>query len=131
VFDLSDRFGAHGVVGVITCQEGTSPDSWEIDTWLMSCRVLGRQLERTMLDCAVHAARASGISRLIGVYRPTAKNALVADLFQSLGFAAVLHADGESRYHLDLANVEGTSSTFIDLVPSSDTPAGVATPTGA
>jgi len=68
---------------------GADPGEWEIDTWLMSCRVLGRQFEHFMLDRLIAAGRARGIRRLAGVYRKTAKNAQVADLFPRFGFAAV------------------------------------------
>jgi FkbH-like protein len=126
VFDLSDRFGDHGIVGVMLCRPGGQTHSWEIDTWLMSCRVLGRQLERLMLDCAVAVAREQGLTRMTGIYRPTAKNALVADLFASLGFVAISHANEEARYELDLTASNSPYSTFIDLVPAGPQAAGVA-----
>ena len=102
MFGLSDRFGDHGIVGLMLCVRGGAEAEWEIDTWLMSCRVLGRELERFMLDRAIDAARQRGISRIIGVYRPTGKNTLVADLFDRLGFAP--HGGGDCpRYALDVS----------------------------
>jgi predicted enzyme involved in methoxymalonyl-ACP biosynthesis len=53
----------------------------------MSCRVLGRQMEEETLNLVVQQARALGATRLIGVYRPTAKNGMVRDHYQRLGFA--------------------------------------------
>ena len=101
-FHLADRFGDHGLIGVLICT-APAPGVWEIDTWLMSCRVLGRRMERFMFERLREAALAAGISRLVGVYRPTAKNAQVADLYPQLGFRpAAADADGQ-RYDLLLS----------------------------
>jgi len=75
-----------------------------IDTWLMSCRVLGRGVEEATLDLVVAASRRLGASRLIGEYRPTAKNAMVAQHYPKLGFGAFEEAPGASRYVLALEN---------------------------
>jgi FkbH-like protein len=112
VFDLSDRFGQHGIVGLMFCVPRDAK-TWEIDTWLMSCRVLGRTLERFMLDRAIEAARAAGVSRLIGVYRKTAKNGLVADLFDRLGFGLDREDADERRYELATSLAATPYSTLI------------------
>lgn len=84
---LKDRFGELGLISVIICRQGeTAKDTWDIDTWLMSCRVLGRDVEKAVLAQIVEAARAVGITRLVGRYLPTAKNALVGDHYAKLGF---------------------------------------------
>src|SRR5439155_24909816 len=61
-------------------------DALVLDTWLMSCRVLKRGIEVLLLNEMAAAARALGLSRLIGEYIPTAKNALVAEHYAGLGF---------------------------------------------
>ena len=63
--------------------------SWEIDTWLMSCRVLGRKVEWAILNELLTQARLAGIDSLIGTYRPTEKNHLVRDHYQKLGFVKI------------------------------------------
>ena len=116
VFELSDRFGQHGIVGVMFCvPEGSG--AWQIDSWLMSCRVLGRTLERFMLDQAIEAARAAGVSRLVGIYRPTPKNALVADLFERCGFVPREQGPDERRYELETTVAPTPYSTLIVPVP--------------
>ncbi len=122
VFELADRFGHHGIVGLLFCVSGESRQTWEIDTWLMSCRVLGRQLERFMLDRAVEAARQAGVSRLRGLYRPTPKNSIVADLFERLGFTSCGEIEDGRCYELTVAAATTPYSTFIEEVP----PAGAA-----
>jgi FkbH-like protein len=122
VFELADRFGHHGIVGLLFCVPGEAPQTWEIDTWLMSCRVLGRQLERFMLDRAVEAARQAGVSRLRGLYRPTPKNGLVADLFVRLGFTPCGETEDGRRFELTVAAAATPYSTFIEQVPSAAAP---------
>jgi FkbH-like protein len=115
-YELSDRFGRHGIVGVLLCVPGESTDAWEIDTWLMSCRVLGRQFERFMFDRTVDAARAAGVERIIGTYCPTAKNGLVSDLFERFGFTRREQSEENgTRYELALNSVTAPYTTFIQV----------------
>jgi FkbH-like protein len=107
-FRLLDRFGDNGTIAVlIGRREG---DAVDLDTWLMSCRVLGRGLEQACLNAIGAAARAAGAGRLTGQYRPTAKNAMVSELYARLGFtlvpasAADAANDGITRWELLLDN---------------------------
>jgi FkbH-like protein len=85
---LKDKFGDSGMIGVIiACAlEDTTIPTWDIDTWLMSCRVLGRNVENAMLDALVSAARRNGIAEIVGRYIETKKNGMVADHYPKLGF---------------------------------------------
>ncbi len=112
VFQLSDRFGDHGIVGVMVCKQ-VERGTWEIDSWLVSCRVLGRQLERFMLNRVLQAAAEAGIERIVGVYRPTAKNSQVADLYPRLGFAETDSNSEATRYILS-ARDANTHPCFIE-----------------
>lgn len=97
---LTDCFGDNGIISVIIA--AAAPDAWEIDTWLMSCRVLGRKVEEAALAHLVAAARAAGARDLIGRYVPTAKNAMVAKHYEKLGFSLVAEdADGSTTWRLD------------------------------
>jgi FkbH-like protein len=102
VFSLTDCYGDHGIIGVMFCVPGEDAGSWAIDTWLMSCRVLGRQFETFMADALVRAARERGITRVYGEYRATAKNTLVSDLYPRLGFAPAGESDGAARYVVEV-----------------------------
>lgn len=85
---LSDGFGDSGLIGVILAR----PDpAWEptallIDTWLMSCRVLGRGVEAAALAVLIGAARARGSTTLVGEFRPSGRNAMVEQHYARLGF---------------------------------------------
>ena len=86
---LSDRFGDLGMIAVIiaTWEQGPVP-TLVIQSWLMSCRVLGRRVEEAMLARVVADAKRSGMSRIRGIFRATAKNGMVRDHYVRLGFSA-------------------------------------------
>lgn len=84
-FTLEDKFGDNGLIAVLILQKETA-DTVFIDTWLMSCRVLKRGMEEFTLNTVVSFAKDHGVRWLKGEYRPTAKNELVKDHYQRLGF---------------------------------------------
>ena len=90
-----DRFGDSGLTGVLIAlpEDG----GLRVDTWLMSCRVLGRRLDEVMFAALARYAAQNGYTHIIGEYIPTAKNNLVADLYARLGFTPIA-ADGSSRF---------------------------------
>lgn len=99
---LVDRFADHGIIGVVIGRD-RGGGVLDLDTWLMSCRVLGRGVERATLAVLAQAARDAGFSALRGHFRPTAKNAMVSDHYANLGFADLdAQADGASSWLLHL-----------------------------
>ena len=84
---LTDRFGDNGVVSVVAGK--LDGDRLDIVLWLMSCRVLQRNMEFAMLDALVHRAKARGVRTLAGHYYPTAKNAMVREFYRTMGFTKV------------------------------------------
>jgi len=85
-FTLEDRFGDNGLISFIILKK-ESPEILFIDNWVMSCRVLKRGMEDFALNTIVMFAKQSGYTWLQGEYLPTAKNQLVKDHYQQLGFA--------------------------------------------
>jgi FkbH-like protein len=117
---LLDQFGDNGIIGIIIGQR--DGNALRLDIWLMSCRVLGRQVEEATLNLVASEAAKLGASRLVGDYLPTQKNGMVRDHYQKLGFAPVdATPDGSSRWALDLANYKPLS-TFISTtrMPASE-----------
>jgi FkbH-like protein len=84
-FRLADRFGDNGLIAVVLARTDTAA-RLAIDSFVMSCRVLGRGVELAIMNEIVERARARGVREITGEYIPTARNALVADLFARLGF---------------------------------------------
>jgi len=81
---LTDAFGDNGLVSVIVARKDGS--TLHIELWLMSCRVLKRDLELAMLDELVTRAHAAGIETIVGYYYRTPRNSMVADHYRRLGF---------------------------------------------
>jgi len=99
---LSDSFGDNGMISVVICR----PDrlgQWSIDSWLMSCRVLGRKVEQMVLREILMQAREAGIETLVGSFIPTEKNALVRDHYRKLGFEQSSEQDGTTVWTLSTA----------------------------
>ena len=96
---LADMFGDNGMISAVICHKNGK--HWEVDTWIMSCRVLGRRVEEAILQHLVTEARAAGASELIGRYIPTARNGLVRDHFEKLGFTKAGEGpDGATSWRL-------------------------------
>lgn len=95
---LKDKFGDNGVVSVVIGE--IRGDELHIDLWLMSCRVLKREMELAMLDKLIEAARARGIRKILGYYYPTKKNGMVKELYGSFGFTKTADNDGNTLWEL-------------------------------
>ena len=87
---LGDKFGDNGVVSIVIGKiGGEKKDELHMELWLMSCRVLKRNMEFAMMDELVEKAKRSGIKKLVGYYYPTAKNAMVKDFYALQGFTKI------------------------------------------
>ena len=95
-FQLQDRFGDHGLIGLIILQKLDEAKAF-IDTWIMSCRVLKRGMEEFIVNEIARRARKEGIRCLVGEYIPTTKNNMVRDLYAQMGFAP---CNGKWELHL-------------------------------
>lgn len=96
---LEDKFGDNGIVAIsIGHLEG---QDMIVDLWLMSCRVLKRDMEQAMMDKFVACAKKMGAKKIIGIYLPTEKNAMVKDFYKNMGFDLIEKVDdGSSRWQL-------------------------------
>ncbi len=97
---LKDTFGDNGMISIIIGKKNEGV--WEIDSWLMSCRVLGRRVELAVLQDIVKNALASGATKLIGFYRPTSRNIIVKDHYKKLGFDKVSSDTENETWELDI-----------------------------
>lgn len=87
---LSDKFGDNGVVSIVIGRiDDEKKDTLHMELWLMSCRVLKRDMEFAMMDELVSKAKAMGIKKILGYYYPTAKNAMVKDFYGLQGFSKI------------------------------------------
>ena len=112
-----DRFGDHGIIGVMFLK--LEQDRCHIDNFLMSCRVLGLNLEQYMIAYAAAVARQAKRKTLLGEFIPTAKNKVAADMYPKLGFKRI----GETLFAAELDEPIFRSPSHIkpaveDLVPA-------------
>lgn len=84
---LKDKFGDNGLITVFSGKK--SDKILHIDLWLMSCRVFKRDMEFKLFEYVIEQCKKYGISVITGEYIPTPKNAIVADLYPSLGFESM------------------------------------------
>ena len=112
---LVDKFGDNGIISIVI---GYMVDQTiDLDTWLMSCRVLGRQVEQAVLGIVVEQARRMGAHRLVGHFRPTEKNGMVAEHYLRLGFSALPGRAPDQQFELHL-DTYTTVPTFFDITES-------------
>lgn len=107
-FNLRDRFGDHGLVGLIILKKLEESKAF-IDTWIMSCRVLKRGMEEFIVNQMASHARRHGMRALVGEYLPTPKNNMVKDLYSQMGFTK-----SNGTWELDLQQFN-EHKTFIGI----------------
>ena len=100
---LEDRFGDYGLVSVVVIRSFGDEFCQEIDSFLMSCRVLGRKVEDSILTIVENDARRAGVRQLVGRYSETSKNHLVANFYLDRGFQS---DDGPGIFKRDLIKVK-------------------------
>ena len=94
---LEDNFGDNGVVSIVIGRK--EKDVLQIELWLMSCRVLKRDMEYAMMDTLVKQCRDCGIRQIYGYFYPTAKNAMVKDFYALQGFEKLEEdVDGNAKW---------------------------------
>ncbi len=84
---LEDKFGDNGVVSVVIGKQ--NKNRLDIDLWIMSCRVLKRDMEYAMMDSLVEQCKIRGIEEIYGYYYPTAKNGMVKEFYGLQGFEKI------------------------------------------
>jgi FkbH-like protein len=109
---LADKFGDNGLVSVLIGR--VFDETVELDLWLMSCRVLNREMELAMFDALVEQCQARGIRQIQGVYIPSKKNSMVAGHYSGLGFAELGESSAErGLWHYEVPQRYSPRTRFI------------------
>jgi FkbH-like protein len=111
---LADRLGDSGVISIIIGTLNEPDKTLSINTWLMSCRVLGRQVEYAALNVLVELARKRGVEAIIGEYIPTERNNMVKNHYAGLGFSPIINTDRAFLSSLKLSSFK-PFSTYIEI----------------
>ncbi len=113
VLGLKDKFGDNGTVGLALVQK--QGKQWRIDTFLMSCRIIGRQAEDALVDricCDAISASAGGLE---AEYIKTPKNALVMDFWDKMDFVKTDSDEITAHYHYDLENYAPKNFEYLKI----------------
>ncbi len=117
---LCDKFGDNGVVSIVIGRiDGRMGEELHMELWLMSCRVLKRRMEYAMMDELVKKAQSIGIQKIIGYYYPTAKNAMVRDFYELMGFTRISEdEEGNTVWEFVIPNEYIEKQQVIELIRS-------------
>jgi len=115
---LEDKFGDNGVVSVAIGKiNDSNNEELDIELWLMSCRVLKRDMEFAMMDEFVKAAKEKGIKKIKGYYYPTAKNAMVKEFYGLQGFEKISEDDaGNTVWEYEIPDEPVCRQKVIEIV---------------
>ena len=109
---LADRFGDNGLVSVLIGR--VLDETVELDLWLMSCRVLNREMEFAMFDALVEQCQARGVRKIVGVYIPSKKNSMAAGHYAGLGFTRLSESSGgHEAWQYEVSEPYSTRTRFI------------------
>jgi FkbH-like protein len=110
---VRDRFGDNGIVGVVIVHDGE--DVSDIDTFLLSCRVISRGVETSILSFLVERARTRQLRQVQGWFLPTKKNAPARDCYAEHHMKALAEQDGGTLWALDLVTQDISCPPWIRL----------------
>ena len=111
---LVDRYGDNGVVSVVIGE--IKDKELHVRLWLMSCRVLKRNMEYAMLDELIHQTLIMGINKVVGYYIPTKKNKMVSTLLDDFGFQHKSDTDGMSIWDFSVPDEYKNRNKFIEIL---------------
>ncbi|MCR5101712.1 MAG: HAD-IIIC family phosphatase [Butyrivibrio sp.] len=111
---LEDKFGDNGVVSVVFGHiDEKQYDVFHIDLWLMSCRVLKRDMECAMMDTLIEKLKQKNIKTLMGYYYPTVKNKMVRDFYAGFGMEKISEDEnGNTVWKLNINNYENKNNVI-------------------
>ena len=101
---LTDKYGDNGLIAITIGR--VEAKQCHIDLWLMSCRVLKRDMEFAMLDELVSQCKEKGVSEIIGYYFKSAKNNMVSLFYEKFGFELKETSDEDTVWKLDISSYE-------------------------
>jgi FkbH-like protein len=102
---LTDKYGDNGLIAITIGR--IEENQCHIDLWLMSCRVIKRDMEFAMLDELVKQCKEKGVIEIIGYYYQSNKNNMVIDLYKKFGFVLIESNGVDTIWRLDISNYKG------------------------
>jgi FkbH-like protein len=116
IASVEDKFGDNGKVVLVIISKDIKNRTAKIDTFLMSCRVMGRYIEDQIIDFIERKLRKENFENIISYYLPTKKNIPVKNLFDRLGYDVIEEKDGTKVYKFNLKNDDKKRNKFAELI---------------
>ena len=110
---LKDKFGDNGLITIVI--GSIVGDELHIDLWLMSCRVLKREMESAVLDFLIEYCKKNSIKKIYGYYYKTSKNNMVKDFYKEMGFNTILLEDEKSEWILEINKISDKRNKVIEI----------------
>jgi len=114
-FSVDDKFGSSGVTG-LTILSNKKNQKIHIDSFLMSCRIIGRNIEYVFIDYIIEQLKIDGFSSLTSKFIPTIKNKQVLNFFDNCNFELIDHNDSYKNYFLSLSKYKVSGINYIKVV---------------
>ncbi|MFC2062316.1 hypothetical protein ACFLUV_07370, partial [Elusimicrobiota bacterium] len=114
-FSVEDRFGSYGITGLIITNLNEVKKECYIDTNLMSCRIIGRNLEGVFIDHVINRVKLQGYKSIRGEYVKTAKNKQVSNLYEEYGFRLAGEREDTKSYVLDLSSYKPKEIDYVEV----------------
>ena len=115
-FSVADKFGDSGVTGLCIVSDNSNNESAEIDTLLMSCRIIGRNIEYAFMDYVIGKIKEKKIGKLKAKYIKTLKNDQVKEFYDKCGFKLVDGDESQINYVLSLKDYKPRKLNYIEVI---------------
>jgi FkbH-like protein len=112
-YQVTDKFGDYGITGVAIIKH--LKDQWLIDSFLLSCRVLGKNVELAIMGSLIKEAKNKKIKRIISEFVPTAKNKPAENFYQDCKFSIIEKSGGRTRYQFEVGKNRFIQPKYINI----------------
>jgi FkbH-like protein len=114
-FSVTDKFGESGVTGLCILTQNSNIEMMEIDTLLMSCRIIGRNIENAFMDYIIERLKEKKKKILLAKYIKTTKNNQVKKFYEKCSFERIEKNNLVCNYTLDLKNYKVKQINYIEV----------------
>lgn len=115
-YRVVDKFGDNGITGVLIAVPDPQETCYVVNTWLLSCRVMGRTVERAMFQHLVDWLIVRNVRVLNGEYIPSPKNKPAETLYSELGFSVIESGRAEPQYYRYVLEAPYLDNRYVQVI---------------
>ena len=113
--NVSDRFGDLGLTGISIIEINNEKKVAEIDIFLLSCRIIGRQIEKEFLNQIIQYFKNKNVYKIIAIYIPSSKNAITSSFYRDFGFTEVSSNHKKTIFEIDIKNYQSKKYNLFEV----------------